>query len=277
MIDSQLYFFKLIYFNWRLITLQYCSGFFHTLTWVSHRCTCVPHPEPSSHLPTHPIPQGHPSAPALSTLSHASNMDQWSASHMIIYTFLLYLSVPKYSFPTILLLTFQTSFLLETFFMMLISHNLYSKSSFCNFKLHAVLGLYIYLLFHGTWTQPQLRLGLEPTDWDLNLPAPQIMGFKCTLFLFFFFFLIKKIHLMSGLTEARVLLSYHRNTWIWKKQKMKSEFVSIGYLWEIQLSLQGSPASLRIEGHIFNNQKKNGEGRRPPSSTLFSRCQSLCH
>ena len=25
--------------------------------------TCVPHPEPSSHLPPHPIPLGHPSAP----------------------------------------------------------------------------------------------------------------------------------------------------------------------------------------------------------------------
>ena len=31
-------FFKLIYFNWRLITLQYC-GFCHTLTWISHRCS----------------------------------------------------------------------------------------------------------------------------------------------------------------------------------------------------------------------------------------------
>ena len=78
---------KLIYFNWRLITLQYCSGFCHTLTWISHRCTCVPHPEPPSHLPPHPIPQGHPSAPALSTLSHASNLDWWSVSHMIIYMF----------------------------------------------------------------------------------------------------------------------------------------------------------------------------------------------
>ena len=61
--------FKCIYFNWRLITLQYCGGFCHTFTWISHRCTCVPHPEPPSHLPAHPIPQGHPSAPALITLS----------------------------------------------------------------------------------------------------------------------------------------------------------------------------------------------------------------
>ena len=46
-------FFKLIYlFYWRLITLQYCSGFCHTLTWISHGCTCVPHPEdPPTSLP----------------------------------------------------------------------------------------------------------------------------------------------------------------------------------------------------------------------------------
>ena len=31
-----------IYFNWRLITLQYCGGFCHTFTWISHGCTCVP-------------------------------------------------------------------------------------------------------------------------------------------------------------------------------------------------------------------------------------------
>ena len=84
------FFFTFIYFNWRLITLQYCSGFCHTLTWISHGYTCVPHPEPSSHLPPHPIPQGHPSAPALSTLSHALNLDWRSISHMIIYMFQCY-------------------------------------------------------------------------------------------------------------------------------------------------------------------------------------------
>ena len=50
-------------------------------------CMCVPHPESPSHLSPHPIPQGHPSAPALSTLSHASNLDWWSVSHMVIYMF----------------------------------------------------------------------------------------------------------------------------------------------------------------------------------------------
>ena len=39
-------FFPIIFISWRLITLQYCSGFCHTLTWISHGFTCVPHPEP---------------------------------------------------------------------------------------------------------------------------------------------------------------------------------------------------------------------------------------
>ena len=33
-----LFFFKFICFSWRLITLQYCSGFCHTLTSISHGC-----------------------------------------------------------------------------------------------------------------------------------------------------------------------------------------------------------------------------------------------
>ena len=44
-----------------------CSGFCHTLKWISHGFTCVPHPDPPSHLPLHPIPLGLPSAPGPST------------------------------------------------------------------------------------------------------------------------------------------------------------------------------------------------------------------
>ena len=35
-------FFSFIFISWRLITLQYCSDFCHTLTWISHVLTCVP-------------------------------------------------------------------------------------------------------------------------------------------------------------------------------------------------------------------------------------------
>ena len=85
-IFSEVYFiFKLIYFNWNLIILKYCSIFCHTLIWISHRCTYVPHTEPLSYLPPHPIP--HPSPPALSALSQAWNLDWWSISHMVMYMF----------------------------------------------------------------------------------------------------------------------------------------------------------------------------------------------
>ena len=71
--------------------------FRHTLTWILHGCTCVPHPKPPSHLPPHPSPLGHPSAPAPSTLSHASNLDWRFISHMIIYMFQCH--SPKSSHP----------------------------------------------------------------------------------------------------------------------------------------------------------------------------------
>jgi len=57
-------FLKLFYFNGKLITLQYCGGFLPYIDMNQPWCTCVPHPEPPSHLPPHPIPQGHPSVPA---------------------------------------------------------------------------------------------------------------------------------------------------------------------------------------------------------------------
>ena len=60
-------FFSFIFISWRLITLQYCSGFCHTLTWISHGFTYIPHPNPPSHLPLYPIPLGLPSALGPST------------------------------------------------------------------------------------------------------------------------------------------------------------------------------------------------------------------
>ena len=61
------FFFSFILISCRLITLQYCRGFCHTLIWISHGFTCIPHPDPPSHLPLYPIPLGLPSAPGPST------------------------------------------------------------------------------------------------------------------------------------------------------------------------------------------------------------------
>ena len=71
--------------------------FCHTSTWIRHRCTCVPHPEPPSLLPLCTIPLGHPSAPALSNQYHASNLDWRFISYMILYMFQCH--SPKSSHP----------------------------------------------------------------------------------------------------------------------------------------------------------------------------------
>ena len=75
--------FVFIYLFYFTILYWFCR----TLTWISHGDTCVPQPEPPSHLPPHPLPLGHPSAPALRALYHASNLDWRFISHMIIYMF----------------------------------------------------------------------------------------------------------------------------------------------------------------------------------------------
>ena len=61
------------------------------------RYTCVPHPESSSLLPPHTIPLGRPSAPAPSIQYHASNLDWWLISCMILYIFQYH--SPKSSHP----------------------------------------------------------------------------------------------------------------------------------------------------------------------------------
>ena len=67
-------FFKRIYFNWRIITLQYSDGFCHISTWTGHSHTCVPSLlNLTSHLSPHLIPLGCHRAPALCSLHHASN------------------------------------------------------------------------------------------------------------------------------------------------------------------------------------------------------------
>ena len=71
--------------------------FCHISKWIHHRYTCVPHPEPSSLLLPHTIPLGRPSAPAPSIQYHASNLDWWLVSYMILYVFKCH--SPKSSHP----------------------------------------------------------------------------------------------------------------------------------------------------------------------------------
>ena len=93
------YFFKykFIKFSWRLITLLYCSGF--AIHWHESAMDVHVFPilDPASHILPHPIPLGHPSAPAPSTQSHALKLDWRFISHMIIYIFQCH--SPKSSHP----------------------------------------------------------------------------------------------------------------------------------------------------------------------------------
>ena len=49
--------------------------------------TCIPHPEPLSHIPHHLIPLGCLRTLALNSLLHASNLHWSSILHMVIYMF----------------------------------------------------------------------------------------------------------------------------------------------------------------------------------------------
>ena len=56
-----IFYLKIIYFNWMIITLKYCDGFFYTSASVGHRYICVPpilNPPPTS-LPTLRVVQEH--------------------------------------------------------------------------------------------------------------------------------------------------------------------------------------------------------------------------
>ena len=66
-------------------------------TWIRHWYTCVSHPEPSSILPPHTIPLGHPSATAPSIQYRTSNVDWRLISYMILYVFQCH--SPKLSHP----------------------------------------------------------------------------------------------------------------------------------------------------------------------------------
>ena len=74
------FFFTFIFISWRLITLQYCSGFYHTLTWISHGFTCIPHPDPPLPPPSPPNSSGSSQCTRPKHLSHASSLGWWSVS-----------------------------------------------------------------------------------------------------------------------------------------------------------------------------------------------------
>ena len=105
--------YKFIYFNWKLITLQYCIGFAihqHESTTGIHAFPILSVP---SLLPPCTIPLGHPSAPAPSIQYHALNLEWQLVSYMIfyismpfsryIYTMEYYSAIKKNTFESVLM------------------------------------------------------------------------------------------------------------------------------------------------------------------------------
>ena len=110
-------------------------------------CTCVSLPEQPSHLPPHPIPLGHPSAPAPSTLCHTSNLDWWFVSYMIIFMFQCH--SPKSSHPHPLPQSSKDFF---TSLSLLLSHTqgyCYHISKFHIYALVYCIGVFLSGLLHS--------------------------------------------------------------------------------------------------------------------------------
>ena len=140
-------FFSFIFISWRLITLQYCSGFCHTLTWISHRFTCVPHPDPPSCLPPHPIPLGLPSAPALSTcLMHPTWAGDRFTLDSILVSMLFSQNIPPSPSPTESKSLFCTSVSLCLFSILGYCYHLFK---FHIYALVYCIGLYLSGLLHS--------------------------------------------------------------------------------------------------------------------------------
>ena len=90
---------KKIFFNWRIIALQYCAGFCHTTTWISHKYTYIPpfwiSPRPPNHklpLILQPLPpptKSHPSkllqSMRLSSLGYTATSNYLSLLQMVLY------------------------------------------------------------------------------------------------------------------------------------------------------------------------------------------------
>ena len=72
-----LFFYFILFLNFTIL-----YWFCQISKWIHHRYICVPHPEPSSLLPPHTIPLGHPSAPAL--VDHSFSSKEQASSNFIL-------------------------------------------------------------------------------------------------------------------------------------------------------------------------------------------------
>ena len=139
------FFKRLIYLFYFTTLYQFC----HTFTWIHHGCACVPHPEPPSHLPHHPILLGHPSAPGQSNLYHASKVDWRFISYMIIDRFQCHFPISSRLRPLP-----ESKRLFNTFVSLLLSRiqgYRYHLSKFHIYALVYCIGVFLSGLLHSVY------------------------------------------------------------------------------------------------------------------------------
>ena len=123
--------------------------FCHISTWICHRYTRVPHPEPPSHLLPHTIPLGRPSAPAPSIQHRALNLDWQLVSYMILYMFQCH--SPKSSHPLPLPQSPKDFCTSVSLLLSRIQGYCYHLSKFHIYALVYCIGVFLYGLLHSVY------------------------------------------------------------------------------------------------------------------------------
>ena len=123
--------------------------FCHTSTWIHHRYTRVPHPEPRSLLPPCTIPLSRPSAPAPSIQHHAC-IKHGLAIHFIYD--IIHVLMPFSQIIPCSLSPTESKRLFYTFVSLLLSHiqgYRYHLSKFHIYALVYCIGVFLSGLLHS--------------------------------------------------------------------------------------------------------------------------------
>ena len=133
--------------------------FCHISTWIRHRYTHVPHPEPSSLLPPRTIPLSPPSVPAPSNQYRSSNLDWRLVSYMILFMFQCHSPKSSHSLPLS-----ESTRLFYTSVSLLLSRiqgYCYLLSKFHIYTLVYCIGVFLSGLLHSFKKYFVLRLKLK--------------------------------------------------------------------------------------------------------------------
>ena len=103
-VTASVIFFFILFFNFTIL-----YWFCHISTWIHHRYTRVPHPEPSFLLLPHTIPLGRPSSPAPSIQWF------WSINSLQVYSLSSSLSWAHFLIPGIFLIIYVMEMAMKLF------------------------------------------------------------------------------------------------------------------------------------------------------------------